>query len=251
MKTVLAVLGAPSLSLCVCVCALAEATAPGAWPPAEAARFAEEVDRIVKNHTVRSSIPPVVTPIAPSLADFLLDHPDLSSAVVRKHRIAPYRIEMRGPSQSDVDDGAGISGLVTLAEKRPDRRVYLAEGVYANRVFPGVRAAAAIIMKTKPVERPGCPPGIRTEFDVYVTVRNPLLSSVVKALRPFLRKTISRKFSKAILVAHNTAMLLAKDPEGMTKELLAYPQLSAEARAVAQRELGRLKDLPASCLTPP
>ena len=236
----LALLLAPSLCR-------AEAAAPGRWSPDEGIRYAAEVARTTHSYTVQSFLGPLVTPIPPELADFLLDHPDLSASIVRGHKIAPYRIEMRGPSQSWVDDGAGTRGIVTLVDKSAERRSYLADGTYQTKMFPLIHATAAILMEFQRVERPGCLPAVRTEFDVYVDLRNPLLSGIVKTLRPFLRKTVARKFSKAFMAAHEAAKLMARDPDGMTREILAFEGLSTADREAAKTMLAHAKDQPAAC----
>lgn len=198
------------------------------------AHAAPPADKLIRStmdgFTVRSTLGPVQTPLPLSLANFLLDHPDLSADIVRRHKIAPYVIEMRGPDRSWADDGDGTSGLVVLARRTDTTRLYYGEGTHRSSVFPAIRARAVIVMTLKPVERRGCPDAVDTSFDVYVKLRNPLLAGLVKALRPFLAKTIVRKFSKAFMVADAVGQLMARRPKELEAEVRSLPELSPAGR---------------------
>jgi hypothetical protein len=202
-------------------------------------------------YTVRSTVGPLETPLSPSWADFLLDHPDLAASLVRRYNIAPYVITMRGPRQSYADDGDGTKGLVTMVEHEGERRLYYGEGTHDSRLFPTIRAAAVIQMDVSPVAPEGCPRRVRSSFTVFVKLRNPLLSGMVKVLRPFVRDTIIRKFTRAFLVAHHVGRLLAEKPKEVSADILAYEGLSAEDREQARALIASLEPQPAACLAPP
>lgn len=204
----------------------ARAQAPDAQAPQEASALAVE-----RRCTVRSRLGPVVTPLPLELANFLLDHPDVSAAIVRAHKIAPYTITMRGPRRSWADDGEGTRGLITLVRRGERDRLYYGDGTHESSVFPSIRAEAAIAMTLKPLARPGCPDAVETSFDVYVRLKNPVLSGLVKTLRAFVGKTVVRKFGKAFLVADKVGRLMAERPDELSAEVSSLPGLSGEDRA--------------------
>ena len=185
--------------------------------------------------TVSARVGPQETPLSLPAADFLLDHPDLSAAIARNHGLAPYRVVMRAPRQSWADDGDGTRGLIVLIEHEGARRTYYAEGAHSSALFPTIRAAAVVRLELNARPPSGLPPDVVSSFDVCVRMRNPVVSGLVKILRPFLQKTIVRKFSKAFFVAHGIGESLAKDPEPIIAEILAYPDLSDEERAAARK----------------
>ncbi len=210
--------------------ALALAAALGAPALAQGPTQAA-VDRVLGGYTVRSRLGPVVTPLPPDVAEFLLDHPDLSADLVRAHKLAPYRIEMRGPDQSWADDGEGTKGTITLVRRSSAERLYYGDGTHDAALLPTIRATAVIVMGVKPLPREGCAGSVETSFEVYVRLKNPVLAGVVKTLRPLLSRTIVRKFGKAFLVADQVGRLMARDPDRLAAEAAESPRLSAAERA--------------------
>jgi len=213
------------------------------------ARAAQEPEtrarQILAGSSVHERIGPIETPLSTQLADFLLDHPDLAASIVREHGIAPYVISMRGPRQSWADDGDGTVGLITETVREDGRRVYYGDGTHHSRLFPDIRAEAVIVMEMGPQPRRGCSEHVRSTFEVYVRLRNPVLARMVSVL-PFVRKTIVRKFSKAFLVADQVGRLIAKTPQAVVWDVRDFGLPEAEeARALGL--IGALTAQPLSC----
>lgn len=230
--------------------ALASPAAGASVLPEGLEGHADAAKQTVERRTVSGSVGPIETPLTLEAAAFLLDHPDLSAWLVRRRKIAPYVIEMRGPGRSWADDGDGTTGFIDLVYRRPERRVYYTEGTHVSALFPDIRASAVIVMDISPVAREGCRGHVVTSFDVYVKLRSGFLSAMVKTLRPFIRGLIVRKFTRAFSVADQVGVLLAKDPEGIGREMLSFPGWSAEERASAQALLNPLTPEPESCIRP-
>lgn len=230
--------------------ALASVAASGPVLPDGLEAHVEAAKQTVERRTVSGSVGPIETPLTLQVSEFLLDHPDLSAWLVRRRKIAPYVIEMRGPGRSWADDGDGTTGFIDLVYRSPERRVYYTEGTHVSAVFPDIRASAVIILDISPVSREGCRGHVVTSFDVYVKLRSGFLSAIVKTLRPFIKGLIVRKFTRAFSVADQVGVLLAKDPEGVGREMLSYPGLSAEERASAQVLLSSLAPESESCVRP-
>ena len=154
---------------------------------AETTSYASKIAQTISGYTVDSDIGPIDTPIPLEIADFILDHPDMAAYLVDRHKLGTYHINMRAPRQSWADDGQGTKGLVTLTQRGANRRVYLAEGYHDGSFFPRIHGAAVIILNVQELAKPGCPPGIRTTFKIYVKLRSTVLSGLIKAVRPFRR----------------------------------------------------------------
>lgn len=208
-----------------------------------AAPAAAGPEAVRRKATVRSTVGPIETPLPLEVANFLLDHPDLSAWLVNRRKIAPYVIEMRGPRESWADDGDGTKGIITLVERSETQRLYYGEGTHDG----WIKARAAIGMQMVPVRRSGCPGAVSTTFDVSVRLTNPFVRGAVHALKVFLKDLIISKFSRAFTVAHKVGVLLAKDPEGLTRELAAYPKLSEAERAELLRLARPLAQAPEGC----
>ena len=210
--------------------------------------YAALVAQTTAAYTVTAVVGPLETPLAPEWAGFLLDHLDLTSALVRARGLGPYEIAAAGPGRFAADDHDGTKALVTLVRSLPGSRLYYAEGTHAMKVFPKVRVAAAVFLEQRPVDAPGCPGHVRTTFTVYARLRSRLLSAMVKALRPLLRDAIVRKLSRAFLVAHKLGVLLAQDPGPVAKDILASPLLSPAGRGAAAKLILPLRPQPPACL---
>jgi hypothetical protein len=222
-----------------------------ALTPARGAPFPERAAAIMRSYTVRSLIGPIDTPLEPGLAEFFLDHPDLSSDLVRAHRIAPYRVTTIGPGRCRADDGYGIRGTIDLLEKTPSRRVYLADGVFDRRALPTMRALVVIVMRMTPLPSETCPPKIRSEYEVYIRLRNPVLAALVKTLRPFLSQTAASRFSRAFVAAQKLGELIAREPDAVFAEIEAHPGLSSSERSAARAFAARARAAAARCPAPP
>lgn len=234
-------------AVAVLAAALARAQAP-ARPATQEPDYAALVAQTTGACTVRSTVGPVDTPLSPAWTDFLMDHPALSSVLVRKYRIAPYRITELAPGRYLTDDGDGARGVVTLVEHTGGTRVYYGEGTQESALFRSIGATAVIVMSVEPVTPAGCPEAVRSSFVVYVKLRSRVLAGMVKALRPFLRRTITRKFSRAFLVAHDIGGRLAAQPERVGADILECPQLPEAERAAARSLLASLRPEPPACL---
>lgn len=238
------------MTAAVLLLAFASAGAAAPLLPEGLEAHAEAAKRTVERRTVSGSVGPIETPLSLEATAFLLDHPDLSAWLVRRRKIAPYVIEMRGPSRSWADDGDGTTGFIDLIHRGPKRRIYYTEGTHVSAVFPDIRASAVIFMEISAVPRGGCREHVVSSFDVYVKLRSGFLSAMVKVLRPFIKGLIVRKFTRAFAVADKVGVLLATDPEGVGREMLSYPGLSAEDRSSAQKLLSSIPLEPESCLRP-
>lgn len=218
--------------------------ARGAW--AAPASGLDEAVRVTVDHaSVRSHFGPIETALPMSLADFLLDRPDLTADVARRDKLAPYRISRRASGQYRADDGAGTRGLVTLVRRSETERLYFAQGTHSSRGFPAIRADAVVILRLRPVEDNGCQRAVDSTFDVYVKLRSPVLSGMAKVLGPFVRRLVESKFRKLVAVADRLAALAARDPEGFARQAGSSPGLGPGDAARLRALLGGLA--PGSC----
>ena len=206
--------------------------------------FAAEVARTTSDCTVSQLVGPSDVPLPLDLSNDLLDHPDLSAFIVRRRKIAPYQIEMRGPRRSRADDGEGTSGIVNLLERTDTHRLYYGEGEHRSGLFPVILASAVITMDLE--ERKGADgrPVTRTSFLVCVRMRSRFVSGMVKVLRPFVQKTVIGKFTKAFFVADRVGNLMASDPAGFSADIGAFPAFSDEDLAALRARVARLPPPP-------
>jgi hypothetical protein len=188
---------------------------------------------------------PIQTPLSLELAEFLLDHPDLSGFLVHELKIAPYVAKLKGPGQFWADDGEGSKGLVTLVDHQPGHRVYYVDGIHHSHYFPAIHAGAAVVMEMKPDTEGQCPSHIRSAFTIYVKLNNPVLSNLAKTIRPFIRKTVAHKFGKGFMVAHGIGLEMMKNSDRVVETAAKFPTFTAQDRAELEKLAARLKESPA------
>ncbi len=216
-------------------------------PAAHARLYADLISATTSGCTVRSTVGPADTPLPLELSNFLLDHPDLSAYLVRVRRIAPYTITMRSPRQSWADDGDGTRGLITLVERSATRRLYYGEGTHRSRFFPLLHASAVIEMDLAPATGADGRPHTLTTFVVWVRMRSRIVAGLIRALKPFLRRTVTGKFTKAFFVADQVGRLMAKDPAGVAADARAFPGMTPTERAALD---GMMRGLRAARVDP-
>lgn len=213
--------------------------------PFTPAEYAAAVQSTVSGCTVSAVLGPAETPLPLEVSNFYLDHPDLSAFIVKRHKIAPYRIEMLGLRRSSADDGEGTRGVVNLIEETDRHRLYYGEGIHHSLLFPDIRATAVIAMDLS--EAAGPDKRLRTimTFHVWVRMRNRFVSGLVKTLRPFIQGTVVRKFSKAFYVADSVGRLADRDPDTVAQDIRDFPGLFAEDRAAILQMIAKLQPPPA------
>src|SRR6185436_4977944 len=180
--------------------------------------YAAKAEETRRSPSIVSSLGPVDTPLPLDLANFLLDHPDIAAYVVHRHRIAPYRITMKSPTESFADDGAGTKGTIALLKRDERERTYFGDGVHDRKHLPPIHAMAVVVMKVAEPNTADCRPFVRSSFKVYVKLRSKVLSAAAKAVRIFVRKKVAQIFTKAFLAANKVGQLIAQDPDGLMKE---------------------------------
>ncbi len=208
------------------------------------AQFAAQVRLTTSDCTVSELVGPRDVSLPLDLSNDLLDHPDLAAFIVRRRHLAPYRIEMRGPRRSLADDGEGTSGVVNLLERTETHRLYYGEAEHRSPFFPVILASAVIDMDLEARADPGGSPATRASFLVCVRMRNPFVSGIVKILRPFLRKKVIDKFTKAFFLADRIGRLMASDPDGISRDIAEFPAFSAEQSAEFRARVAGLKKFP-------
>ncbi len=203
--------------------------------------YSKRAAETMKGFTLKSHVGPASIPLPLDAVNFLLDHPDLSASLARRHRLALYRVVMRGPRESWADDGAGVTGTVILLKRAPLDRVYYAEGLHRSRLWPDIRASAVVFLRLSTASWGGCDQAVLSSFKVYVKVRNPFLDDLIRLLRPILEGSMLKKFFKALAVAKALGRRIALHPQAMSHEILSYPGLMGKERAAARDILDSLE----------
>src|SRR5262249_61974746 len=79
------------------------------------------------------------------LFEYMLDHPEFATHVIRALEIGRYRI-WREPEGLWLDDGAGALVRFWIAYAAPGRRVFYMQGRYQPAILPAIRGRVVAVV---------------------------------------------------------------------------------------------------------
>jgi hypothetical protein len=213
------------------------------------------IGAVVTNYTTSGLIGPVLSPVTPELYAYLLDRPPLIASLTERLGLGAYEFHARGLNQYWVNDGEGTQGLLTLVFQDPTHRIYHIDGFHEGRIFPMVRAKAAVFMHITPVTTPEGYSVVQTSLMAYTKLDDSILAGLVRVLRPLIGEAVTRKLSHGFDVTNQLGAAIAQDRDRVVQQASLVPWLST---AELQTLIGWLQTIPqrpaaapADPLTPP
>ncbi len=168
--------------------------------------------------------------------EYLLDHPDVATAVARALRRSKYRIEREGLSYRAQDyadfDGTrtrGMNGHFVVVYADTGKRVLFVWGTYTTVLFT-IRARAVLVLDYHHRSEDG-ETYAETDLYSYVHIDHPVLDLVVRLLRPILSKAMDKKIRKTLKLAAEISEAAYRDPAGLLAQLRGSTELKPEAFA--------------------
>ncbi len=197
---------------------------------------------VVNDYTTHRNVPPTLTPVRKPVYDFLVDHPVLTSVLVRNLALAGYRFTRMGADLWHGDDGQGAEGLITLLFQDTTRRVYHVQGSHRGRIFPLITGEAVVMLNYHAKSEADGREYVETKITTYSKLDNPLLAMLVRVLQPILRRVVNEKLTQAFIIVQRLGELMAADPEQVYRQIETTPDLDpAEVRALRALLLPSLK----------
>jgi len=224
--------------------ALLWAAAAGASEPSESAVLAQvaavrhdEVRQILADPTFvrRLGLEAVASP---QVFLYLLDHPDITTALGRALQLAPTRLWRVGPGHYQGDDGEWNSGTLEVLAAAGDRRVFLEQGVSRGWWFGAV---AGRVVAAVDFSREG--DRIRGEVEVWAKIDQGAVDRLLRMAAPvlggFLDHKLEEQFGITFRVAEHArreaarfCQLLAVTPDGSLEERQTLTRVAACPGAV-------------------
>lgn len=192
----------------------------------------EQVSR-VRHHEVREILadPTFVRHLRleavanPQVFIYLLDHPDINSALARALQIAPTRLRRVGPGRYQGDDGEWNSGTLEVLWAEGDRRVFLEQGVSRGWWFGDV---AGRVIAAVDLSREG--DRIRGEVEVWAKIDPGALDRLLRVVAPMLGKLLDRKLEEQFGITFRVAEHAIRDPARFCQLLAMIPDGALEER---------------------
>jgi hypothetical protein len=169
------------------------------------------------------------------VVDYLLDHPEFATQVTRALKLARYRI-WRTADGLNLDDGWGVTGIMTPLYGNNGLRVVYARGRYEQSVLPDIRGQAVILLHYAGGPGPSGRPALATSMEVFAQLDSAVLSSlagsIAKTKATSEARHVLRMFSRL-----STHLDLRADE--VLAELARHPDISKTELEGFRRVLGR------------
>ena len=182
---------------------------------------------VLQEPTTNGTVGPLLTPISRELHDYLLDHPVLTAALVRRLNLGPYTAADLAPDRFAVDDGDGTRGVFRLLHKDEANRIYHVEGVHTRAYVPAVKAAAVIFLRLKEMRGADGKTTVESSLVTYTRLNDPILSWVVRALRPMIGEAVTHKLTRGFEALHQLGQAVSGDPQRALQEVAAVSSTPA------------------------
>ena len=176
---------------------------------------------VLQEPTTNGTVGPLHTPISRELHDYLLDHPVLTAALVRRLNLGPYTAADLSPDRFAVDDGDGTRGAFRLLYKDEANRIYQVDGVHTRAYLPAVKAAAVIFLRLKEMRGADGKKTVESSLVTYTRLNDPILAWVVRALRPMIGEAVTHKLTRGFEAFHQLGQAVAQNPQRVLQEVAA------------------------------
>jgi hypothetical protein len=200
-------------------------------PAADKAR----IDKVLAKATVSTRVEIDPYALRLDVVDYLLDHPEFATQVTRALKLARYRI-WRTADGLNLDDGWGVTGIMTPLYGNSGLRVVYARGRYEQSVLPDIRGQAVILLHYAGGPGPSGRPALATSMEVFAQLDSAVLSSlagsIAKTKATSEARHVLRMFSRL-----STHLDLRADE--VLAELARHPDISKTELEGFRKVLGR------------
>jgi hypothetical protein len=150
-------------------------------PPGVPAADKARIDQVLAKATISARVEIDPYPLRVDVVDYLLDHPEFATQVTRALKLARYRI-WRTADALNVDDGWGVTGIITPLYGNSGLRVIYARGRYEQSVLPDIRGQAVILLRYAGGPGPNGRPSLATSMEVFAQLDSALISSLAGSI---------------------------------------------------------------------
>jgi hypothetical protein len=189
------------------------------------------IAEVVNDYTTFELVPSVDVPVQKTLYDFLLDHPPLTSNIVRYYNFGNYRVTQLAPTVFAGQDNEGGEAILTLIYRDDTRRVYHLKGSQRGYMFPLMTGAGIVMLTYHPKLTGDGRESVHTHVTVFSRLDNRFLATLVKVLRPILQRIINNKLTKGVRTVHRVTEYLTTEPEQVARDIGMFTSNTVEAEA--------------------
>jgi len=152
-------------------------TLPPGVPTADKAR----IETVLAKATVSTRVEIDPYSLRLDVVDYLFDHPDFATQVTRALKLARYRI-WRTADGLNLDDGWGVTGIMTPIYGEGGLRVIYARGRYEQSVLPDINGQAVILLRYAGAPGSNGRSVLTTSMEVFAQLDSTLLASLAGSI---------------------------------------------------------------------
>jgi hypothetical protein len=204
---------------------------PRGVPPADRVR----IEKVLAHATVSTRVEADPYPLRLDVFDYLLDHPDFATQVTRALKLARYRI-WRTPDGLSLDDGWGVTGLITPMYGDRGLRVIYASGRYEQSVLPDIRGQAVILLRYAAGPGANSRPALATSMEVFAQLDSAILATLAASIA---RSKATSEARHVLRVFSRLSTHLERRADEVLTELARRPDVSRPELEGFRKVLGR------------
>ena len=206
-------------------------TLPPGVPPADLAR----IEKVLANATVSTRVEVAPYPLRLDVFDYLLDHPEFATQVTRALKLARYRI-WRTADGLNLDEGWGVTGLITPFYGDGGLRVVYARGRYERSMLPNIRGQAVILLRYADGPGPSGRPALATSMEVFAQLDSAMLATLAGSIA---RAKATSEARDVLKVFSRLSTHLERRADEVLAELGRRPEVSRPELEGFRKVLGR------------
>ena len=207
------------------------AALPPDLPQAERDRLCQVTERV--SVTARSN--GEAFRVRRDVFEYLLDHPEFATHVIRALEIGRYRI-WREPDGLWLDDGAGALVQFHVVYAASGSRVFFLEGRYQPAVLPAIYGRVVVILEYLIEPAAEGKSLITPAMASFVRIDNTLLDALTRLFTAVVAPRATRVTKRVVVDIARTARTIDDDPVRVDAALRARPDVPPRELA----EFGRL-----------
>jgi len=167
--------------------------------------------------------------------EYLLDHPDFATHIIRALEIGRYRI-WREPDGLWLDDDAGALVQFHTAYAGHGSRVFYLRGRYQPSVLPTIRGRVVVLLEYRTVPASGGKSLITPAMTSFVRIDNGLVEALARLFKAVIAPRAAKVTSRIVIDIAKTSTAIDQDPIRVDEALRNRPD-------VPSRELGEFRRL--------
>jgi hypothetical protein len=170
--------------------------------------------------------------------EYLLDHPDFATHVMRAVRAARYRI-WPVPGGFGIDDGWGTVGTFEVVYAAPGVRVMLAKGEYQHRILPDIHGEAIITIRYAATPARNGTSTIAAAVGSYVKLDSTILRMAGRLASAVAYAKAEKEGTRLVKTFARATRAIDDNPTALCEELARRPDVPRRELEEFRRLLSR------------